>query len=381
MNLSPIKKISEDYKNQVFTNDEIDNVKEILETSTDEIISDKRIKIILELNQTPSYIPALFIEKSEGAEKMPISKVFNASIVSDFSIKELAIALKNDFRNHFEMRIQLFFSLLISSYKTDFIFKKFKTYKQVGLKNIKDSCDLVEAHSCILPSLSCMTKGNFEKHFLNNDDNDGPEPFVYAANSSFQNTLNSTVKLPSFANRIDSLMERMDEKFTLNQSFRNYCVDILNLNSSGKIDPEIGLKRFLKTAEKVLNKIKSEYVINNKAGAIVLKCYLAKLENYISKTEDGSFFKLFAQNFINESSEITYKSKNFYKIIAKNFQTQIRDEQMLWKIFNELETQAYEIIGSKSITDNHALMRCCLFNLKKTTKKAEIIQASIKRIH
>ncbi len=70
-------------------------------------------------------------------------KAFKLSFLAS-NLPTLLSELDSDIKDHFEMRIQLFFQQLLLSYKTKVVFKKFHTILQSGIKNKKILANLLK---------------------------------------------------------------------------------------------------------------------------------------------------------------------------------------------------------------------------------------------
>lgn len=389
----------------LFDSDDLESNTCILDISIDEIdIENGRENINSELNETSTFIPTpLLKEDSEGDS---LNDSLDFSLLLEKTCVELASEdLKDDIENHFETRIQLFFLQLLMTYKTERIYKGFKTYMQGGLKVKKDSNGLVEAHSCLLPGLSY--KKLTDKKKIEKDGEQ--ESFVFAANSSYEKIFNATVKLPKFVNDVDSLLERVKGTKNGNESFRGYCVRLINLNARGELDPSKAMIKFLKEGSTTIarllerekyknaqniNKNKKLNIDKENAKKIVLHLYQDVISSYLDQIDDRNFFEKLALNvqwipnkylslfictnqefeqedlFLNTTilSEESKKTEDFYVKTQKNIQFKMNAESKLWKAFDILETRAHEIINATKTKD--ALMRCILFKIRPLTSKA-----------
>lgn len=326
----------------------------LVEADVKQLPNKREILSLLD-NQTPSYIPSLFLDNKRKDLCKPITDVFKGTF-SDLPSDELVVELEEDIRDHIEMRFQLFFQQLLLTFKTGLKIEKFKTYLQGGIQNKKGySYGLVEAHSNTLPSLSFSKTGE-------------ASPYIYAVNSSIEKTWNATVKLPDFVNKVDS---QIDDKTNdcLPKTFRKYCVSLLNKNASGEINPETGLKAFSKKINTLLKSLIEAHEGEKKA---VLKHYYFVAKSYLKQTENVEFFRKLTFNF---RTPILMS----YEGLSQMLSSRVNYEGHLWTAFEQLQDRCISVIG-KSIQHPSTLVKYFVLKLSLKTAKHRVIDDAIQKI-
>jgi hypothetical protein len=329
----------------------------------------KRTILNIDHNETPSYIPSLFLQ---GQASLPASSLFNGTPALMWTPEALTHLLQADIQNHFELRIQLFFQQLLLSYRSQLVFKKYQTQLQVGMQVKTNSCDLVEAHCSTLPSLSFVTKGDKDHYFMC-EESEGVsiQPRVYAAFSSFHKSWNTTTRLPRFVNEVDSLIdEHAKRDFLLGDHFRNFCIDIHCYNAEGRIEPQQGLKKFLYAINRLLDDLlqSSQEIWTTR----VLRDYKQVADSYYrqAKNSDALFHKLsFGVNMPH--------CEERYGCLQQRLSQKALSESLLWRQIQEIEKQAFTLIGSNLIHHKNDLVKCVLIQMCYQSSRREGIRALI----
>ena len=98
----------------------------------------KRAKLPLEWNETPAFVPEIFLEISKGESSPDLRKkvetLCDPNRIAKMALGDVIKALRQDIYLHVELRIQLFFQQLLISYKSGLEFAYFPTHLQAGLE-------------------------------------------------------------------------------------------------------------------------------------------------------------------------------------------------------------------------------------------------------
>lgn len=297
-----------------------------------------------EENETPSYISKIYLTDGTLKEdlKNQVSEIFSEiPKVPDFKN-----SLKEAIDDHIEMRAQLFFQYLITSYKTGLTFAPSKTIAQAGMP--KKASSLAEAHASSLPSLKLkMQKNNSFIPF-----GIGPHLFLEQ---------NTTSKLPTIVNNIDS---NLDFKIL---KFRETALEILNQNAKGDFDPEEAFQKFLtklqKNLETLLNTEESEEQLN------ILTGHLKVVLSYLKSIEENK--QMFFQTLLGKKNPLRKSNqKQYYENLSQNLISKMLLEM---EISHEIETLKSCIAGINRSKDQ-ALKYLLLKISKKRSEEANIIK-------
>jgi hypothetical protein len=369
-----------------------------VEANIEQVQSQSRENIDILNNETPSHIPRFFLNISQQEDyAKPITDLFDASLAL-IKPKELFTYLQNDISDHIEMRFQLFFSQLLLSYQEKFVFEQFKTLSQAGIKNKKgSSCDLVEAHSSTLPNLSFVDQQEEELHFTSLT-NKPLQPHIYAVHTSFQKKWNTTVKLPSFVNKVDSKIDKLKLDGMQGVTFRAYAIKILNYNASGKSNPQIGLIRFIEAFNRVIENLYTKEV--NKAKKLIEKVKTVKeseksqLDEKIEKLtltllSLDNYYSV-AKSYLKQSKEqdffhkLTFNGKEAvdvsYFLIQKSLSTKSNYESYLWKEFNAFQEHVFSTILPFNTQNKSALVKCLFLRIILKCEEIKIINKYVEQL-
>lgn len=348
----------------------------LLKTNVEQVKQERTIVDITH-NETASYIPALFLRKEAQYFSDPVDEIFTPGITSISAPEKLVEDLKEDIRNHFETRFQLFFQQLLLSYNTGIVFEQFRTQLQVGLKKKTDSSILVEAHCSTLPSLSYITQEDKDAYFLNFEEPRELEPRIYAAQTSFQKHWNTTVKLPKFVNETDSKIDEIKKDFLGAGGFRGHCIEILNYNAVGKLNPQLGLRKFLMTLERLIREIHN----TNETNIVkkhVLKNYHFVTSSYLKQSLDAAFFRklTFTVNMTNPGEQSNLHG--WYENIQSLLVTRLNCESNLWNDFARLKALSKGILPH-SVQKRQAIIKSCILKMSLKSGLIDIIKQALDR--
>jgi hypothetical protein len=163
---------------------------------------------------------------------------------------EIAANCTEEWQQHFERRMQLFFLQLISVWKTPYEFEWKKAESQYG-KGSRDQ-DTVGAHSSTLPCLVAYHRGIEPR----------PQGVVYLKHAHSYIQHNATVVLPKFFNDADSEIDGN----LLKSALRNAALEIINDVAACKYGVREGMKKYLASTEEA---IESAFGSAKKAPTIV----------------------------------------------------------------------------------------------------------------
>ena len=227
-------------------------------------------ELYLHLNKTISFIPTRYL--SQGNWSRPVHKLYTVPAIDDLYLE--AIELNEEIRCHFEARIQLFHQQLHLCHNSKLVLQEGPTIAQAGLKNTYSAGQLAEAHCSTLTNLQIK----------------GIKPANLAQDSYFSNSWNATTTLPSFVNKIDSKIDfQMHFAHLEGQTFRQFCMTLLNMVSSGDSPDEL-LDLFLMGLIPILESLLKKYE-ESTAEREVVQCYRAIANHYyklIQKPENIS---------------------------------------------------------------------------------------------
>lgn len=196
-------------------------------------------------NLAPAYAPSAFLWTYVPTATEQEKKIIKAASVEQLLFKpqvnlQLLKGIEDDIKNHFEMRVQLFFQQLLLVYTTNIVFQFCnKAVDQIGSTDISHSFRILDegryaaAHSSTLP---CLRVENTASRV---------ESVVFAKGSFFFNCWNATVFVPEKVNIIDSALDRTTAKCHRAMTFRETCTLIINKASAGNTTPYAGLHEFL----------------------------------------------------------------------------------------------------------------------------------------
>lgn len=214
-------------------------------------IDNGRDKLPLEENETPSYIPGIFLNTNSIAS--PVHKITENRPITTDNRKKLAIAIQS----LFDLRVQLFLQQLLLVYNTNLRLKPFKAKHQAGISSpIRNpSCTekiypLVEAHAATLPFLLAVPKNRQFKISA---------PAKFCWDSTAYKEWNTTVTLPDFVNNVDTLLQ--DRKRYLNlqySSLKSLTADLLSGVAQNEITLYKAFFRYLKFYETAISILQTE---------------------------------------------------------------------------------------------------------------------------
>lgn len=336
----------------------------------------------MELNETPSFIPDLFLDKDKP--NLPVSQSVTSEFkkcITQWVPLELAQKLKDETEDHVEMRIQFFFLKLCLSYSTHRVFERYRTQQQVQVKNSKairnfnsrqiPLCKLNAAHCATLPNLKSVSIKEQLEHFTQFETKEGKLcARVFGDSSYFHILSNTTTLLPQFVNAIDSNIDLVKHEldFLQGENFRNYCIRILNYNSTAKITPNMGLRRFLLTLDCVLKELikTGRHENGNKydeSHKYVLTCYAGVVQSYLRLSENSKLFAMMSFK-VNDTEKPT---KDQYDYFRSELRIQMTHQSKIWKLFKTFEEQAPELVklenGGREIHRKKFLSRCLLISM------------------
>lgn len=338
----------------------------------DYAVDQARIVLDLELNQTPAYIPTLFLQcKPVSVYRCSVNELFDGSAATRTPALDLAKGLKHDIDNHIEMRIQLMAEQLLLTYGTNLQFRKYRTELQAGMSNKQNSCELVEAHCGTLPSLSFVAQAEYEAHFLLDGDVE-LEPRVFAALSSSHSIWSTTTKLPKFVNDLDSAIdEGTRAPFLGSDHFRNYCIAVLNFNSAAKLDPVRGLQRFLKTLDQLL-----AYLAQTKDYPSEKSYALRRYQKIVRIYLDEKMQERLISHLISGVPDVTARLAQNYQTIQLWFATKTEADSRLWQRFQAIEARASILIGEE-FNYKRLLLRCLLLEKSRRSDSRAFYEQTI----
>jgi hypothetical protein len=241
-------------------------------------------------NETPSYVPSHFLDvpaKDEadvhGRLKRPVSEIlrFNRDTDDHSELFQLATVVKEDIKNHVEVRLQLFCLQLALVSKTRLVFNNHKTKAQAGVKNKSSPqknapSKLHELHASTLPNLKFITSGDAS---LDATDVFKINMYVFGLDTFFYKKWNATHKLPRFVNDVDSLIDKF-LPIPFYDNFRHFCVKIINDVSQGS-GIEKGFRCFLFNLNQLISV--AQKTSSRKYTTSVLEWYKEVVQIYLSK--------------------------------------------------------------------------------------------------
>lgn len=255
-------------------------------------------------NETPSYIPNLFLgngeeELADEYVGLPVERILRPDEVTGDSTRLLEIAreLKEDIKNHFETRLQLFHLQLLIAHGTQLVFGKFKTKAQVGVKSKgkgdpesptkKFPSKYQEAHASTLPNLQYITSEEYD-----NTDLSTLKPKILALGTSTYKVFNTTHKLSGFVNSVDLEIDK-NIKPRFFDSFRHFCIKLLNdISQSNKATFMGTYRNFLFNIDKVLDM--GLPLASRAYEREVFTYYKEVAGSYLSKVDDPRFWRALA---------------------------------------------------------------------------------------
>lgn len=287
-------------------------------------------------------------------------------------------------RHHITFRVALFFQQTVMCYQTPFHFKIAHTEGQYftapTLKIKKEdgkssSISYQAAHSSTIPGLIACLRSEFtdapaDEAEDDSDDNasvatepEEPRYFVFLKGSQMEAMDNSTVGLPDFVNKMDTLI---DGKSKGKQGLRPETIKLINKVALGRLTPNDATREFLERLKvQIEERPKQSKTMNNQKRA-VLAIYLERLTEMLelakvsddAKTQHPFFDPLLDVNVDQEGEddipkirEIVFKEK--FKIIRES---QLLDSQIHLDIEKKLENKKHE--------NKHFVRQCLLYSFK-----------------
>ena len=163
---------------------------------------------------------------------------------------QLAQSYQDLIQHHVALRTALFFQQAVVCYNTPFHYAIAKTTGQffeaptlkVRANNANKTNANVRyqaAHSSTIPGLKACLRIQHQQH-----QNGGPAPhyFSFLKESYLENLDNSTVGLPDFVNKIDTLIDGHSGNFAL---FRGKSIDLINQVAQAHLTPTAAMRQFL----------------------------------------------------------------------------------------------------------------------------------------
>ncbi|MFA5250867.1 MAG: hypothetical protein WC371_05620 [Parachlamydiales bacterium] len=281
-----------------------------------------RILLNFEHNQTPSVVPGCFFNP-----ELPV-----AQKVSDLFSPEREVSregLDSAVRDHFELRLELFFQQLLTTYRCGKEFFIEKTYLQASLKKTEpdpDAPPFNEAHASTLPAL--LTDALVLE---------GPS---FGGLSHFSFLHNTTAKLPKFVNEVDSGLD-FQFKFTAfaKRRFREAALDFLNRNSRGEMNPLQAFDGFLLALGSAFEEMQQKALVLGwgPSKSRVLACYQEVWQSYRSQ---GSFLLdgFFTRGFSLLSPE---EKEQGYTRLGRQLCRKMEIEEKLFQKVESLKTRFF----------------------------------------
>lgn len=241
------------------------------------------------------------IADKEGNKKTKRSPVY-LRISTDVLIKNLppvdyslACKLKPDYANHYETRVQLLWRQLLLVYRVGLEFSKSKRSPRAegvvgtGIEGYQ------AAHSSTLPSLPYQL---------------GEQEWIFAGNTSLGDG-DATFLLPTEANKVDTSIDLYGKKLGCTP-LREAALTILDAvsNQDGNTTPADGLRKFLKSALKVL-RAQLKQSEKKSIGRMVVFQYRKVVLQYRKQLKDPSFFNklCFVKGTLNQDGYVVLRDQ------------------------------------------------------------------------
>lgn len=296
-----------------------------------------RIPIDIEENETASYVPSYFFVQADPPKSnyhLPVSQLRKIQYREIMNELDAINKLENDIKDHVETKIQLFFYQLELVSGLGLKFFQDRAFYQAGVTNSKEAdqpnlptdFEAVEAHCATLVTLLACDPLTYESSFVSNDN--AIERVFFADNTYFGRAWSSmTVTLPSCVNTLDSNFECLhkDTKKYVNITFREVCIEILNLVSTGKIDPVIGLCHYL---------LKGVYYLTSVKEAKVGLDYKARINDIYLEV-----FRKYSELLSGEKSSMMLKALTFSALTPGEADIQLTHHFMFGKLQEEIGIQ------------------------------------------
>jgi len=164
---------------------------------------------------------------------------------------------REEYEQHFERRVQLFFLQLLSVWKTPYHFEWEEANDQYGKGKNHRILDETgrrvvfkteAAHSSTLPCLMAYPREDWERYLKGEVQK--PQGFVYLKHGHSYTQHNATIELPRFFNRADILIDGTHADSRL----RNKAIKVINAVAEGRYGVRVGMQRFMRLLEGAIDK-------------------------------------------------------------------------------------------------------------------------------
>ncbi|CEG58887.1 hypothetical protein [Legionella fallonii] len=208
-----------------------------------------------------------YVDNYSAALALPYS---NEALRQNQNEQSALLAMsKDNVIEHSNRRVDLFFYTLVAYYKTMFIPVRGHTHLQHGRGRhvCDDKCVTEACHSSFTPAVVDKTiyqNSRFSKKRRS-----------LLCGTHLLESLNSTVELPSVANDLDDVLEKI---------YGDRCLQILREVSLGRSSPIDGLNQFLKEIQEVLIDIQQQ-IATNKYSSLLSHSLVGKREDHSNLIE------------------------------------------------------------------------------------------------
>ena len=328
-------------------------------------------------NKTASCVPKEYF-KEEADLTLPVSKLYKRILpnLDEHQNYLLACRFKPLIKDHFETRIQIFFTQLLTVHGMAIHTIKDKAYSQAGIKNkgkalanangFKKGPNMpVEAHSSTLATLLAVSKTDWMKSFM--DDDIPLESIVLGYGSSIEEMFNLTMTLPWFVNNTDMILDQMCRPVACaRMTFRETCVELLKISSSEIADPVNALKIFLQKAKRYLIAIENRSACGPLTKKVV-KIYRKVADAYLAHLPR----KAFVRKLTYSQDTLAMKNQLIHRIMKEVQARRIMDqmELILPKITREKRILAKMVLLASISSEKSKALHAASSTVGETARK------------
>ncbi len=293
----------------------------------------------IESNETPSVIPRKYLNlpsEEEIEEDPDLKELFRNSVKDLYRFSGIespineAVDLSDSISTHFGSRIQTMLLQLCLCYNTHLVFNEQNGAEaQATLRNSPSNLQLAEAHCSTFPSLKYWSQADEEAAYANPPKDIVPQSL--GKMSFYFKLFNTTNKLPVSANHVDSAIDFQKNYPMLgNQTFRSYCIGLLNRVSNQQMTPHAALTNYLDRIIQVLESLS----YGETEGEFEVR------RNYLSCAKYYRKFIEIPENF----QKLLHEDHCDYQEIQKKRWSLMTRDMKAYQIVDRIEAKALEII-------------------------------------
>lgn len=206
-------------------------------------------------------------------------------------VEAVADHYRDHMEQHLDRRVQLFFTQLITVWRTPYHFEWLEANDQYGKgchytikhpNNTRTRFSTVGAHSSAFPCLKAFQRNKWDS--FERGEREEPKGFVFLKYGHNYVQQNGTIELPTFANQADSLIDGTHS----DSRFRNAAIKIINDVAKGKCSPEKGTKRFARRLKFYIERAME--LDDEDPRLLALNCYWDRLDEVRSSMRDDPDF-------------------------------------------------------------------------------------------